>query len=93
MHALPVPFHFAVENGVLILRLHLSLRRHLGIPALDRGDTEVLLGQGGGEGADDAVDTLEAFTVAVLLRRGKPVGDFPEEAAEEGLRGAKSSGE
>lgn len=93
MHALPVPFHLAVEDGVLILRFHLSLGRHLGVPALDGGDAEVLLGQGGGEGADDAVDTPEAFTVAVLLRRREPVGDFPEEAPEEGLRGAEGSGE
>lgn len=33
--SLPIPLHFAVEDGVFILGQHLLLSRHLHLPALD----------------------------------------------------------
>ena len=79
VNALAIPLRLAIEQRVLVLGQHLSLRRHLRLPILQCRNGLPLLRQRRVQRRDDIVDGPETLSVPPLLELGQTPGDFPEE--------------
>lgn len=77
VNALPVALLLLVENGVLVLRQHLLLTRHLSIPPFHSLCTLSVARKGGTEGIDDTVHGAQALALPGLLRRGETPWGLP----------------
>lgn len=91
MNALAVSLGLSVKHGVLVLRQHLSLCGHLGLPSLEGLEGLSLLGEGSIDSRNDVVDGSETQAVSSLLELGQSPGDLPQKTSREGIRNAEGA--
>lgn len=78
MNSLPILLLLPIKDGVLVLRHHLLLPRHLRLPPLNRlGCDHAVLLEGRVQGVDDLVDGAETLALAGFLGSREAPWDFP----------------
>jgi len=77
VNPLPIPLRLPVKHRILILRHHLLLLGHLGLPSLYRFAELAGLCKRGVDGRDHIIDHAQAFALTSFLGGGKAPGDFP----------------
>lgn len=77
MNALPVALLLLVEDGVLVLRQHLLLARHLSVPPLHGLCALSVASKSSAESIDDAVHGAQALALPGFLWRGKTPWGLP----------------
>lgn len=77
MNALAELLGLAVKDGVLVLRKHLLLLGHLGLPTFEGLERLALFRERSVERGHDLVDSAQAHAVAALLELGQAPWDLP----------------